>query len=81
MLRKRNGFFKPQFFHLRNKDKSDLTNRRVNKRGKTRILSDHCGLLGLMGQDLTILELRRDSSETEKRRNETNTTMFRSPKW
>ena len=56
---KKTGFSKPQFFPLRNEDKSDLTIRRGRK-GVAGILFDRCGLLGLMGQDLSFQSSERE---------------------
>lgn len=53
--KKQTIFSKPQFFCVRNEDKSDLTSRRGRK--GARILFIHCGLLGLMDQDSKIPEL------------------------
>lgn len=47
---------------------------------KCTIFTDHCGLLGLMGQDFSFQRAERDLSQ-KKKRNEKNTEKFRRSKW
>lgn len=76
---KKPAVFKSQFFHLRNKDKSDLTYRRGRK-GGVRILFDHCELLGLMGQELSFQSSERERW-ARKKENEKSTEKLSRSKW